>query len=141
MAFTLKTGKPEVEWYPKTASTAISANAVLEQDGSGAVNPADSADTSLFGVSLRAVVAADSDYATAGAQIPVLVMNPSCTWEADVTTGTATAAMVGLRRDLDTSLGINVNGTSHNQVTIVGFISASKVVVRFNSSYQFVNAA
>lgn len=140
MAFTLKTGKPEVEWFPKTASTAIGIGAVLEADGSGAVNPADSADTSLFGISLKSVASTDSDYATTNA-IPVMVLNPSCTFEADVITGTATAALIGTQCDLASSLGVDVTATSHKQVTIVGFISASKVVVRFNGSYQFRNAS
>ena len=140
MAFALKTGKPEVEWFPKTSSTAISIGAVLEADGSGAVNPADSADVSLFGISLRSVVSTDSDYATT-AMIPCLVLNSNCTFEADVITGSATAALVGTKCDLATSLGVDVTATAHNQVTIVGFISATKVVVRFNGSYQFRNAA
>lgn len=140
MAFLPYSGKVEFESFPKTASTAIAMGAVLEQDGSGAVNPADSADTSLFGVSMQTIASTDADYAST-TPIVVAVMNPGTTWLADVTTGTATAAMVGLRRDLDSSVGVNVNGTSHNQVTIVKYIDASHVVVRFNASYQFVNAA
>lgn len=114
--------------------------AVLEVDGSGTVNPADAADVSLFGISLRAVVAADSDYAQT-TPIPVIVLNADTTFLADVGTGTLTTAMVGNKYDLKDSVSIDVTAQSHNVVTIVQFISTTKAVVRFNSSYQFRNAA
>ncbi len=140
MAFLLISGKPTVQAMPKTASTAIACNAVLEADGSGAVNPADAADVSLFGVSQQAITSSDSDYAST-TPIGMIKLTDDLVFEADVETGTATAALVGTRCDLATSTGIDVTATSHNQVTIVGFISASKVLVQFNGSALFRNAA
>ena len=139
MAFLLSSGKPVTEAFGKTASAAIACNAVLEA-ASGLVNPADAADISLFGISQQAVTSADANYALT-TPIGVIVLNPDLVFEADVGTGTATATLIGTRCDLKDSVSIDVTATAHNQVTIVGFISATKVLVRFNSSYQFVNAA
>lgn len=140
VAFILKSGTPVIENFPKTASTAIACNAILEADGAGTVNPADSADINLFGISQQTIASTDADYASTK-PIGVMVLNPDLVFEADVITGSATAALIGTRCDLANSLGVDVTATAHNQVTIVGVLSTTKVLVRVNSSYQFRNAA
>lgn len=139
MAFLPYSGKVKCESFPKTASTAIAVGAALET-AAGAMNPADAADVSLFGVSMQKITSADSDYATTN-NIGVWIMGPDTEWLADVETGTATAALIGTTCDLASSTGLDVTATAHNVFTITRFISATQVVGRFNASYQFRNAA
>src|SRR5690242_10179970 len=112
MAFLPVSGKIQCEAFPKTASTAISAGAVMEADGSGGINPADAADTSLFGISMRKVTASDDDYAST-TPIGVIMLNADTEFYADVGTGTATAALVGTQCDLKDSVSIDVTATTH----------------------------
>jgi hypothetical protein len=71
------------------------------------------------------------DYAST---TPVVVeqIDPTAVYLADVGTGTATAAMIGAQYDLKDKDEVDVTGTTYKQVKIVGFISASKVLVTFN---------
>lgn len=116
-------------YFAKPASTAISLGAALVFDGSGHVTPATSSATTIVGISQRAVVAADADYASA-TLIPVEVpIEKGAEFLVDVGTGSATAALVGTQCDLTDSLTVNVGGTSNKPVWITRFISATKVVV------------
>lgn len=125
-------GKARLEWYPKAASTAISYGALIQPDGSGATIAATSSSLQHLGVSLRAVVSTDADYATAGAKIPLDVIGEDDVFEVDVT-GTLTTAMVGTHLDLSDSLTVNAAGTSHLVVLCVGFISATKGLFKVNA--------
>ena len=116
-------GKPRLEWYPKIASTVINYGGLMYPDGSGAIQPADSTSGNHLGVSMKAVAAADSDYA-ANTKIPVDVVGEDDVFEATVT-GTLTTAMVGNFYDLSTDLVVNVGATSKKVVLCVGFISAT----------------
>lgn len=124
------------------ASTTVAAGAALTANGSGGFAPSASTDLTVFAISCKAKASTDSDYASTTNTVGVLP-HDQAEFLADVQTGTATAAMVGTRCDLNstTGTGINVNGTSHNQVTIVGFVSATQVIVKFNGAAQFKNAA
>lgn len=93
-------------------------------DGSGAIQPADSTSGEHLGVSLKAVAATDSDYAS-NTKIPVDMVGEQDVFEADVT-GTLTTAMVGTYLDLSTDLVVNAGATSKKVVLCVGYISASK---------------
>lgn len=139
MAFLPASGKITSEAFPKTASTAIAAGAVLET-ASGAMNPADAADVSLFGVSMQTIASTDADYAST-TPIGVWILDPGTKWFADVGTGTATAALIGTTCDLKDSVSLDVTATSHNVFTITDFIDATHVMGRFNASYIFRNAA
>lgn len=140
MAFLPASGKVQTEYFPKTASTAIGMGAALEFDGSGTVNPADSSDTTIAGVSQRAVTSTDSDYASE-TPTAVWMLTPDLEFYADVVTGTATIDMIGNSYNLGTSLGIDVTAQTHPVFTITQFLSATKVRGRFNGSYMFRNAA
>lgn len=136
MAFLPASGKVQCEAFPKTASAAIACGAVLEADGSGAVNPADAADLNLFGISMKTIASTDADFAST-TPIPVIMLNAETEFFMDVGTGTATAALVGTKCDLKDSISIDVTATAHNQVTITGFISGTLVKGRFNGSYLY----
>lgn len=141
MSFILKSGNVQVEYWPKTASTAFAVGVAVVMT-SGALAVASSTDLSIVGVVAKPVVSTDTDYAST-TSIPVLVPSPDAIWEIDVeNSGTATSANVGIKYDLNSSTGtgINLSGTSHKQVTVVGVLSATKVLGRINASYEFVNA-
>jgi hypothetical protein len=131
MAFIRNTGLTKTMYFPKAASTAITLGAALKFDGSGNVTPSTSSDATVLGISQRAVASTDTDYAS-NTLIPVEVpVEKGVEFLALVETGTATAANVGLTYDLNDSLGVNLNGTSHNAFTVTRFISATQVAVVF----------
>ena len=135
-------GKPNVEWYPKDASVAFPNLGLVYWNGSGEVIPADATSGQHAGVILRAVTSADADYATALAKVPVDVASIHDIFEADVETGTATTAMVGNTYDLVADGdALDVSAQSKNVVLVVGFISASKVLIKINSMAGYANVA
>lgn len=131
MTFVRKSGKARLEWYPKKASTAIGYGALTIFDGLGYLTVAISTSLGIVGVCMKAIASTDSDYAST-TKIPVDVVGEDDVFEADVT-GTLTAAMVGTRMDLSTGLVVNAAGTSHNVVTCVGYISATKGLFKVNA--------
>ena len=135
------TDKEYFDWKPKTASTAIAYGAILAFDGSGGLTPASSTSKLLVGISRKAVVSTDSDYASA-TLLPYTVLREGAEYEMDVYSGTAlTAAMVGNSYDLYDSSLLNVGGTTHKVVTVTGYISATRARVKFNGNYVYLNAA
>lgn len=98
---------------PKTASTAISDGQALYTT-SGAVSPLSaSSDERIAGISQRTVVAADSDYATSGATIPVLV-DEDGEWEADLSSTTNTITY-GAYLDFNNSTSVHVSNSTYDQ--------------------------
>ena len=134
MAFLINSGNTQIDYFPKKASTAIAANAALTFDGSGFATNAVAATTRVIGTSLRVVAATDADYASTTA-IPVTVPVPDSTFIADVGTGALTTAMIGNQFDLKDSVSIDVTASAHKQVTVVGFISSTKAIVKFTGNY------
>lgn len=119
MAFKLKTpsARCRVEWMPKTASVAIGEGAVVYTT-SGAVSALSGAsDERIAGVSMRAVVAADSDYATAGAKIPVLIDEDGI-WEATLSSSTNTITN-GTYLDFNDSVSVHVSNSTYDQFLAV----------------------
>ena len=98
----------------------------------------------VAGVALKKIASADDDYAS-NTVIPVIVPSEDDVFEATVS-GTATIANVGKQYDLTATNGgtaqaVNLSGTTYKVVTVVGFISASLVWVKFNGNYAFANKA
>lgn len=115
MAFKLvkASSKCRVEHMPKTASTAISDGAVLYTT-SGAVSPLSaSSDERIAGVAMRSVTATDSDYATSGATIPVLIDEDGF-WEADLSSTTNTITY-GAPLDFNNSTTVHVSNSTYDQ--------------------------
>ena len=114
-------------------------------DGSaGYVRQTAVASVRIAGISLRKVASGDSDYAD-NSLIPVLIPSEEDVFEADVS-GTATQANVGDQFDLTaltdgTDQDVDLAATTYKVVTVVGFISASKVLVKFNGNYAYANKA
>ena len=140
MAFIHVRGPAKNEAFLKIASTPIAAGAAVAFTGAGFVAQAIVASTRLAGISLKAVASTDADYAD-NSVFPVIVPSEDDVFEADVS-GTATQANVGKQYDITTSArSVNLSGTTYKTVTVVGFISSSKVLVKFNGNYAFANKA
>lgn len=137
MAFIRRTGSERrTQIFPKKASQAFNVGDILTFSG-GEVQPAVAADLRMAGVCLQKITSADADYAT---ENPILVelIDTNAVYEVDVSTGSLTTESVGIQYDLDDADSINVNGTSHKQVTCVAFISATKGLFTINGAYQYV---
>lgn len=132
MAFILNSGESKMEWYPKKASTAFTAGDLVYADGSGAIQPADSTSGDHIGVIQKTITSADSDYAST-TLVPVIKAYQDSIFVADVGTGTLTTAMIGNRYDLKDANEIDVTATSKKVVEVVGYISATKALVKINA--------
>lgn len=147
MAFFHKSGPALTEPFKKSASIAIANGSVLGFEGTtGYVEQAEAASVRIAGVSLSKHASTDADYATA-TTIPVIVPSSDDVFEADViSTSTATVANVGNQYDLCTNVDgtaqtVDLGNNTYKVVTVVGFISASKVLVKFNGAYEYANKA
>lgn len=125
-------GAPKMEWFRKKASTAFAVGDLVYFDGAGAIQPADATSGDHIGVCLKEVTSTDDDYAST-TKIPVDFATPDDIFEVDVETGTLTAAMVGNTCDLASADGIDVSASAKDVVTIVGFVSATKALVKINA--------
>lgn len=125
-------GKHNVEYFPKKASTAFEIGDLVYPDGSGAVQPADSTSGGHIGVIMKKIASSDSDYAST-TKVPVDVPGPNDVFIADVGAGSATSALIGTHVDLTDADSVDVGSTSKQVVLVVGVISTSKVLVKINA--------
>lgn len=117
-----------VEWFPKTASTAIARNTTVGLTSGQIVNSANV--NNIAGVILRDLTSKDDDYALTS-KVPVELWIPDDIIECDVITGTLTTAMVGTKVDIaGTFDGIDVTSTSNKNALIVEFVSATKARIK-----------
>ena len=146
MAFRHISGPAHTEAYLKLGSTAIAVGAAVAIRRRGAdagyISQALLVSTRIVGVNLKLIQSTDSDW-TSNTAVPILIPTPEDIFSADVV-GTATQANVGARFDLNqpaagTAQSVNLSGTTYGVVTVVGFVSASEVLVKFNST--LANAA
>lgn len=134
-------GKQKPEWYPVKVSTAFSNGGLTYWNGSGYLIPADATSGDHAGVILKTIASGDDDYATAR-KVMIDVPNSEDVYEVSVDTGTLTVAMVGNAYDLIAAgTGLNVTAQAKKVVTVVGFISASKALVKINALATNVNVA
>jgi hypothetical protein len=138
MSFIHRSGPLQTDFFPKTASTVFAIGTAVSSDANGLLVKATTG--LIVGVLNKAAAASDSDYAVA-TKVPVIIPTDMTKFEADVTTGSANATMVGHAYDLDGSagVGINVNGTTNPQFTITDVISTTKVLGKFNGAIQYDN--
>ena len=125
MAFKRKQGKTKIMYLQVTASTVMSEGA-LTAWSSGKLIAATSttAPTSIAGVIVRAITAADDDYASerlVAVQVPV---EKHVVWEAAVTSGLV-AADRGVYQDITNSTTINRGASSYDVVQCVRVISTT----------------
>lgn len=135
--FNLISGSAKVEYYPKTASTAIANGAILSTS-SGQAIPGTSSTASHIGISLKKVSSTDADYAST-TMIPVLVPSQDAIFEADATG--LQAALVDTTMDLTDSLTVNGAASSHDAVLLVKYISPTKGWFKINSTKGYAAGA
>lgn len=140
MAFILRSGRSTLEHYPKKASTVFTNGGLVYPDGSGAIQPADATSGDHIGLIQTSVAATDDDYAS-NTVVPVLKIYEDNICEVDVSTGTLTTAMLLGKYDLADANGIDVSAQSKLVVTIVGFISTTKALVKINAIIETANVA
>lgn len=143
MALIRASGKPNIEFFPKTASTAWKNGSVVALT-SGQLTAATSSSTSHVGVVLRDSLSTDADY-TSTTSLPVDVPFSNDIFLADVKSGvTATVTQVGSQCDFSITSNetfVDTGTNSHHQCLIVGFVSASQVLVKISSLNTYNNAA
>jgi len=154
---TLYQGNPIIEWYYTTASTTM-LNGGVVQLSSGQLILATATSTLHLGIIMRdfTSTAVQADY-TSSVKVPVLIPDEETIFIADVKLGTAafTSSVVGTQCQLYIGTGsesapntmnasdcyVDPNATSHLQVTIVGYISQTKILVKLNSNILYKNAS
>ena len=131
-------GKFHIMWYPKTASTAYAfgdAVTILSTvAGVGTLAKVDNASTRVIGFIQRAVVAADSDYATTDL-VPVLIGDVDAEYLFDVSTGTPAVTDIGEMIDFDDENSVDVNAYTTGQILVTRIISATQVVGKLNKGF------
>jgi hypothetical protein len=138
MAFVRVSGKPNIEYRPKTASVAIASGALVYST-SGYVLAADSTSGDHVGICLKTIAAADADYAS-NTLIPIDVASENDVFEVGCT-GTATAAMVGTYVDLTSSVEADEDASSKDALLVVGLVSSSKILVKIASRENILRTA
>ena len=121
------------------ASTVVSNGDALK-NSSGYAIPATAGQTvPTIGVySGNTIATTDSDYASTK-YVPVFMTTPDVIFLADVGAGTATIANVNGQYDLTAAGAVDLTATTHKVVTCVGVVSASKILVKFNSAQEYTN--
>jgi len=140
MVFIRISGKPKPEHYPVTTSTAFEKGA-LTNWASGLLIPADATSGDHAGVIMKPIVSGDDDFATAR-KVMVDVPDTNDIFEVDVETGTLVVTDIGAQFDLVAQGdAIDVTATAKKVVTIVGFVSGTKALVKINAIITHVNVA
>uniref|UniRef100_A0A6M3XVQ7 Uncharacterized protein n=1 Tax=viral metagenome TaxID=1070528 RepID=A0A6M3XVQ7_9ZZZZ len=141
MSFKHIKGPALIEYWPKTASTTLTARACVGTSG-GYLIAATASETDIKGVLQKAIASTDSDFASA-TKIPVLIPQATDEFEVDMTsTTTFTATHVGLKGNLDaTGQYVDVTVSTYPHCTVLrGGSATNKVVVKINGAYTFRNA-
>lgn len=126
-------GQTKPEYYPKTASTPFSNGAAITPDGSGNFDPAVSGEPITAVISTN-ILSTDADYALNTKELCDDITNSEDVFQADVEAGTLTQALVGTYCDLNSSTGINVGANTNHDVFIVGYISPTVALIKFNKT-------
>lgn len=124
-------GHEKITGYKKKASTVFAFNDAVTRDADGFLVrvAADTPRSQILGLIQRDVLATDSDYAAA-TMVPVLEPHDGAEFQADVA-GTATQAMVGLRKDLTDHDTVNVAASAIQAFQIKRVVSSSVVIGKF----------
>lgn len=125
-------GQPNIQFFPKKASTAMSAGAVVSIEGANGWFTLGTASTSIaLGLLQESFASTDADYATVRPAM-VDLLDSRDVIQMDVT-GTLTTAMIGQYLKLSTSLVADAGTATSAQspaagliLMCVGFISATQ---------------
>ena len=113
-------------WLPVTVSTVLSADSLVAWDSGYLIAATStSAPTIIAGVLVKAITAADSDYATARLVAVRVPIEENVIWEGDVTSGLVVADR-GLYQDLTDALTVDRTASSYDVVQCVKVVSTTK---------------
>lgn len=138
MSFILRKGQGyRTIWLPMTASTAVTKNTLVTlTSGQIVAAAAGTATVDLVGVMGKTTASTDSDYATAGRLVPILIPRERfATYEAD--SATLASATIGAEYDLSDGNTVNPAANSVKIVKYIGAISTLKGLffVKFGGAY------
>jgi hypothetical protein len=123
-------GKWDLMYFPRAASTLFTANGFVSFTGNGAsgvtVEIADASDATLLGIATRTITAASDDYATANTIGVLVPAEKTAEFECDAVAGTMVAADVGLFVDLTSAVAVNRAASSTDVCLVTKFISTTK---------------
>lgn len=135
-------GKPNVEYFPKKASTAIGNLALVYFDGSGRIQPADATSGDHLGVCLKKIASTDDDYASE-TSIPVDVAGENDIFQVGVAASTVAtlSALIGTYIDLTSSTVADATASSKDALLVVGVVDASTILVKIASRINILRTA
>ena len=132
MAFKLYKGKTKTIWLPVTPSTVLAKDSIVSES-SGYLIAATSSTAALshIGVTPKAIVATDADYASARLHPVIVPVERNVEWIGDVTSGLV-AADVGLLVDLTDSATIDRSASTIDAAMVRKVISSTKGIFVLN---------
>jgi len=119
--------KPIVKSQPKTASTALDKNSLVELT-SGTLGAADDNDTIIYGILLQEVASTDSDYATTSKKQVELVQAGD-----EVEIDTTAELTVGVSYGISNAYTVDATDTTNDVFTCTQVISSTRAIGYFKS--------
>lgn len=122
-------GSVHIEYYPKTASTLFSFEEPVALDTTGTLIPyTPGLAAPVLGLIKKAIVATDSDYASA-TRVPVEVGNDDTEYMFDASTTSAAATDRGEFVDyVEATVSVNVGSSTNDDVYVTDVVSTTKVI-------------
>lgn len=138
--FILTKGNAILEYFPKKASTTLVVGRLAQfETNTGCVTVCTAAPTRVAGVIAQAIASTDSDFSSVK-KIGLILPKSDNEFLADVT-GTLLTTMVGTQYAPDaTGQYVDIANTTTPVIVVVGYVSASQAIVKFNGAYTFRNA-
>jgi len=120
MAFKLIKGKTRIEWLPVTASTALSADSLVEFT-SGFLAAADDneAAADIIGVLVKAIASTDDDYADARKVAVRIPVEKFTIWEADTADTYVAATHRGVECGIVDSTNLDLDDTTNDAFRVI----------------------
>ena len=132
MSIKVYRGKTKTIWLPMTVSTVLTKDSLVAlSSGQLVAATSSSAANTHIGVTPKAIVATDANYAVARTHPVIVPMETNVEWLAD-TTATAVVADVGLWVDLTDSATINRGASTYDVAQVRRFVSTTQLVVKLN---------
>lgn len=133
--FKVHKGLTRLEMLPVTTSQANGRDSLMEFT-SGLLDTADSTDVNLAGVLVKAIVAADADYATARKVAVRIPRERHVVWEADAS-GSFVAGDIGAEFGISDANTVDHTNTTNKVFLVTEVISATKVrgYLKINQAY------
>ena len=125
-------GKQNIIYFPKTASTVYTAGSLVYPNGTGGLSINTSVSNIPIGIIQKTVASTDVDYAIPS-KVPVDVIELSDTFTIDTTGGTASSSTVGNTYNLNsTKDSVDISAVAPNGIArVVSLDSFGKVYVSF----------